>query len=294
MKLSSALLFLVGGVFIASSCNSKGSDKFEKNPNGLEYKYITKGKGKTTPQVGDVGEISVIFKIGDSVLINTNEMNDNKPVTQQFQAPQMKGDLMEGLMMMKAGDSVVFRMNMDTLAARSNQPKPEWAKEGAYAIWEVKMFDFKNAEQVKKAAEEKNSVQIKKDETTILDYFKTNGITNYKKTASGLYYVMHKEGSGDAPANGQQVTVNYTGMDLKGVKFDSNVDPEFKHVEPFTFALGTHQVITGWDEAVPLLKKGGNATFYIPSSLAYGDQGAPPRIEPNAILIFDIELVDFK
>lgn len=294
MKLSSVVLLLAGGVFMASSCNSKDPDKFEKNPNDLEYKYITKGKGKLIPQVGDVGEISVVFKIGDSVLINTNEMNDNKPVTQQLQSPQMKGDLMEGLLMMRAGDSIIFRMPMDTLAARSGQPKPEWAKPGDYATWEVKMFDFKNAEQVKKAAEEKNATQIKKDEATLLEYFKTKGITNYQKTASGLYYVMHKEGSGEAPANGQQVTVNYTGMGLDGVKFDSNVDPEFKHVEPFTFALGTQQVISGWDQAIPLLKKGGSATFYIPSSLAYGSQGAPPRIAPDAILIFDIELVDFK
>lgn len=294
MKLSTGILLLVGGVFISSSCNSKGSDKFEKNPNGLEYKYITKGKGTVTPKVGDVGEISVIFKIGDSVMINTNQMNENKPVTQAFQTPQMKGDLMEGLLMMKAGDSIVFRMNMDTLAARSKQPKPEWAKPGDYASWAVKMFDIKTAEQVKKETVEKNSVQGKKDDATLLAYFKEKGITNFKKTASGLYYVLHKDGVGAAPANGQQVTVNYTGMDLEGKKFDSNVDPEFKHVEPFTFGLGNHQVIAGWDEAVALLKKGGSATFYIPSSLAYGEHGAPPRIEPNAILIFDIELVDFK
>jgi len=292
MKLSSALL--LGGVLFASSCSAKGSDKFETNPNGLEYKYITKGNGTVTPKVGDFGELSVIFKIGDSVLINTNAMNEHKPVSQQFQAPQMKGDLMEGLMIMKAGDSMIFRMNMDTLAARSGQPKPEWAKPGDYATWEVKMFDVKTAEQMEKEATSKQAGQSKIDDEILQEYFKKKGITNFQKTASGLYFVMQKEGTGEAPKEGQQATVNYTGMDLEGKKFDSNVDPEFKHVEPFTFGVGAHQVIAGWDEAVPLLKKGGKATFYIPSHLAYGERGAAPRIEPNAVLIFDIELVDFK
>src|SRR5690349_14579164 len=69
-------------------------------------------------------------------------------------------------------------------------------------------------------------------------------------TASGLQYVDQVIGSGAEPKKGQSVTVNYTGMLTDSTKFDSNVDPKFGHVEPFTFTLGVGQVIKGWDEGL--------------------------------------------
>jgi FKBP-type peptidyl-prolyl cis-trans isomerase FkpA len=273
---------------------TSASAGFIKNPNGLEYKIVKKGTGTVTPNVGDFGEMNLKFKIGDSVLINTYEMNMNKPIVQQIQKGSIKGDVMEGLMTMKAGDSVIFRMLMDTLATRANQPKPEWAKPGDYAIWEVKMINVKTKQQMEAESANKEKVQSQTDDKLIQDFLKGKGITNAKKTASGLYYVVHTEGKGPMPAAGQKVTVNYTGQNLKGEKFDSNVDPAFSHVEPFSFDLGKRSVIKGWDEGVALMNKGTKATFYLPSHLAYGDRGAGAKIPANAILIFDIELLDFK
>jgi len=83
--------------------------------------------------------------------------------------------------------------------------------------------------------------------------------------------------------------VNYTGKLLDGTIFDSNKDPKFGHVQPFSFTLGAGMVIKGWDEGMQLLKLGGRATFYIPSSLAYGPQGSG-SIPPNAVLVFDVEV----
>lgn len=271
-----------------------GDQGFTKSPDGLDYKLVTKGNGTQTPKPGDFGEMHVKFSIGDTVMINTYEMNNMKPVTQQFQAPAMKGDLMTGLMKMKAGDSMVFRMLMDTLAVRAKQPKPAWAKPGDYACWEIKMVSVKTKEQAEHENASKEGAQKTIDDKILLDYFKTKGIKNVKKTASGIYYVVRKPGMGLSPKAGQKVTVNYTGQNLKGEKFDSNVDPSFSHVEPFSFNLGKHSVIKGWDEGVAVMKKGMKATFYIPSSLAYGSNGAGAKIPANAILIFDIELLSFK
>jgi FKBP-type peptidyl-prolyl cis-trans isomerase FkpA len=271
-----------------------GDDGFIKSPDGLDYKLITKGTGTQTPKPGDLAEMHVKFRIGDTVMINTYEMNNQKPVTQQCQAPSMKGDLMEGLMRMKAGDSMVFRMLMDTLATRANQPKPAWAKPGDYAVWEIKMVSVKTKEQAETENAKNESAQLAIDDKILQDYFKSKKIKNVKKMPSGIYYVVQKPGTGVSPKAGQKVSVNYTGQDLKGEKFDSNVDPSFNHVEPFSFDLGKHNVIKGWDEAVAIMKKGMKATFYIPSSLAYGSNGAGGKIPPNAILIFDIELLSFK
>lgn len=113
-----------------------------------------------------------------------------------------------------------------------------------------------------------------------------------QKTPSGLYYVITQQGTGATAKPGQEVTMNYTGKLLSGKVFDSNTDPKFHHVQPFTFVLGTGQVIPGWDIGVQLLNAGSMATFYIPSTLAYGPEGSGKVIPPDAALIFDVELTD--
>jgi FKBP-type peptidyl-prolyl cis-trans isomerase len=85
--------------------------------------------------------------------------------------------------------------------------------------------------------------------------------------------------------------MNYTGKTLDGKMFDSNTDPSKGHVQPFGFTLGVGQVIKGWDEGVQLLNLGSRATFFIPSGLAYGDRGAGAAIPPNAVLMFDVEVL---
>ncbi len=284
-----------GGAQEAKAGNPVQDDKdFIKGPDGLDYKLVTKGTGTITPKPGDMGEMHVRFRIGDTVMINTFEMNHGQPVPQQFQKPTMKGDLMEGLMRMKAGDSTVFRMLMDTLSARAHQPKPAWVKPGDYAVWEVKMVSVKTKEQAEAETKAKEGAQNATDDKLIQAYFKAKGIKNAKKAPSGFYYVVQKPGTGLSPKSGQKVTVNYTGQNMQGEKFDSNVDPAFSHVEPFSFDLGKRSVIKGWDEGVAIMKKGMKATFYFPSSLGYGSQGAGEKIPPNAVLIFDIELLSFK
>jgi FKBP-type peptidyl-prolyl cis-trans isomerase len=120
------------------------------------------------------------------------------------------------------------------------------------------------------------------------------------KTASGLYYTIKEEGSGELPKTGDTIVMNYTGTLLDGTKFDSNEDTAFHHVSPFQFSLGKGQVIKGWDEGVALLKTGAKATLYIPSPMAYGSQarpggGANPKgIPANSILLFDVQLISMK
>jgi len=114
---------------------------------------------------------------------------------------------------------------------------------------------------------------------------------NAIKTASGLYYVIDKQGSGALAKVGQTVTVNYTGTLWNGTKFDSSLD----HGQPFSFPLGQHRVIPGWDEGFGLLRVGTKAKLIIPYKLAYGDQGTPGGpIGPKADLIFDVEMLGVK
>lgn len=108
---------------------------------------------------------------------------------------------------------------------------------------------------------------------------------NVNTTASGLQYVVEKEGTGAQPTAEDEVTVHYTGKLLNGQVFDSSVN----RGEPATFPL--NRVIPGWTEGVQLMKEGAKYTFFIPSDLAYGPQGVPGAIPPHSTLIFDVELI---
>ena len=109
--------------------------------------------------------------------------------------------------------------------------------------------------------------------------------------ANGLKYTDTAVGTGAAATAGHKVTVHYTGWlynnGEKGKKFDSSLD----RGQPFSFGLGAHQVIRGWDEGVAGMKVGGKRTLIIPPELGYGARGAGGVIPPNATLTFDVELL---
>jgi peptidylprolyl isomerase len=106
-------------------------------------------------------------------------------------------------------------------------------------------------------------------------------------TPSGLKYTILKAGKGATPKPGQEVFVHYTGTLTNGKKFDSSRD----RGQPFSFKVGTGQVIPGWDQALSTMKVGDRRKLTIPPKLGYGAAGAGGVIPPNATLIFDVELL---
>ena len=109
-----------------------------------------------------------------------------------------------------------------------------------------------------------------------------------KTTASGLQYEILKAGAGASPAAGDTVAVHYEGRLIDGTVFDSSI----ARGQPAVFQLD--QVIPGWTEGVQLMQPGAKYRFTIPPELGYGARGAGGTIPPNAVLVFDVELLAVK
>ncbi len=105
---------------------------------------------------------------------------------------------------------------------------------------------------------------------------------------NGLQYKIIHEGKGPKPQATSTVTVDYEGKLINGQVFDSS----YARKQPISFAL--NQVIPGWQQGVAMMPMGSTWILYIPSDLAYGDQGVPGTIPPNSALIFKVHLIDIK
>jgi len=108
-----------------------------------------------------------------------------------------------------------------------------------------------------------------------------------KKTATGIRYLIQREGDGASPNPGDRVSVLYVGTVLRGAKFDEQLDP----AHPLVVRVGREEVIAGWDQILPMMKLHEKRVVIIPSELAYGARGRAPNIPRDATLVFEMELV---
>jgi FKBP-type peptidyl-prolyl cis-trans isomerase len=140
--------------------------------------------------------------------------------------------------------------------------------------------------EVQSKMEEKVGQNKKEGDAFLAENKKKEGIVTLK---SGLQYKVLKAGTGPKPKATDTVQTNYRGTLLNGTEFDSS----YKTGKPVEFGVG--DVIKGWTEALQLMPVGSKWQLYIPSDLAYGEQGTPGGpIPPNSTLVFDIELVSIK
>lgn len=278
-------------LFVTTLSSCKTGD-YQSTKSGLQYKvHNSQKKAGKKPVVGDMILIHLVVKTEkDSLLSSSYDpmgMSAGKPIQVEVRKPESQADLMEAFMMLSQGDSATILVNSDSIFS-AGQQRPPFIKEHEHIKYYVKLLEVMNKEEYLKKMQNEQMEQMKKDDALLQKYIQDKGL-NAKKTESGLYYVIEKEGTGEQAVPGKTVSVHYTGTLLDGTKFDSSVD----RGQPFEFVLGQGRVIRGWDEGIALLKKGAKAKLLIPSSMAYGSRAAG-TIPANSPLIFDVELLDVK
>ena len=141
----------------------------------------------------------------------------------------------------------------------------------------MSLFDKLQSNRKTKIDEEKNAGAVFLSENK-----KREGVIGLP---SGIQYEILQQGNGDKPNVRDKIKAHYAGRLLNGKEFDSS----YKRGQPATFQVSA--VIPGWTQALKMMKPGATWELYIPASLAYGDQGAPPVIGPNQALIFKVHLI---
>lgn len=298
----SILLFAASGLLLTACQN------FKKAEGGLEYK-IAKDAGAEKAVSGDLLSVDMVVKTDRDSLLNSTFDAGIPQIVQLYPDSIIKqnpGDPTGLFKLVGEGDSLVFKIDLDSVAAKTQQPKPAFADK--FIIYTIKvqkhfkkgkLTDQQLGEQVTKYFEEQTA-KLKNAETGKVEAFLKNNKLAPKKTASGLQYVVTKEGSGKNAAVGDTVVVNYIGRLTNDKVFDTNqADLAKKHnkfnpqrpYEPLRLHLGVDGVIAGWTEAFQLFNKGSKATLIIPSALAYGERPAG-EIPPYSPLIFDVEVID--
>lgn len=308
-----SLIVLFAAVISLAACKSE-----KKGPGGLLY-TIYSSEGKDKIKEGDYVKVNFIQRNDkDSIVYNSYDVEQAQifPVAKKTYS----GDMNDVLFLFGEGDSVSFKINIDTMLAHTKQQRQEHQKNEKYLNYTVKILKvfskkpnevdsvFQSRARVFFEAEFKAESEKRKlaEEGKIKKYIADNNLKT-KTTASGLHYVITAPGNAQKPVWGDTAMVSYTGKftnkkssGLDNV-FDTTVEAVYKKTmtpNP-TAAFGPRAIplsdgiAKGFVEALQLIGKGGKITIVVPSKLGYGAQGGGP-ILPYSPLVFDIELNDIK
>jgi FKBP-type peptidyl-prolyl cis-trans isomerase len=311
MKIRATIFLSIAAISLLWSCD--GDTK--TTPKGYVFKIIKDGDGKTV-QPGEVIILDMVIVDDNDSAWYDNRKGDYPEMVQIADPVKMESErgISEVFRMLSKGDSIEFTMRAkDLFLFMWKMDTPVGVDPESDFTYRIKCREVFNAEQVqtfvrqrdsihniheqerivreameqRKAEEELaayNKIQIGKDTTIIDTYLKSKNVT-FKRLPSGMRYIVKKTGEGKRPVKGDLVNMKYTGELLDGREFDAG---------EYNFRIGDGGVIEGWDLIARDMQKGSAVTLFIPSTLAYGRGGRGPVIGPDAILVFELELLSIN
>jgi FKBP-type peptidyl-prolyl cis-trans isomerase len=283
---------LVAAIILFASCSQA-----EKAPSGMTYKITHASSNEKLIKNGQILKFNLEYKIKskDSIFMTTaNQMpgyiqyDSAKFATAKYVFQEIVGKL-------RKGDKVEFSLSVDSLVKQGQVPAYDnMFVKGDVILGKLEVVDvFANAEMVNADQLKEEAKYKEKLSKPIKDFLAKNKITA-KETPEGVFVVIKNMGDTTNKVDtSKQVTVNYKGYHLNGEVFDTNIKPGDSTAKPFPVRIFESQVIGGWHYGLLNFAKGGTGTLYIPSYLAYGQQGND-KIKPNECIAFDIEVVDVK
>lgn len=292
------------------SCNTN----YKKTKTGMEYKiYSGKATGANTKgakeyKPGDIVKFNFAFEVERKGKKDTT-LNDSYAMMPQYvpydTTEQILRSPFEPLMYAKVGDSILFRISVDTLVAHQLvQENDVFTKGGfvkgrlsvldAFTSDSLAKLDFDNEVKLYEAKEDARKKTAIVEETKAVEKYLSDHKITATKTPNGAFYVIENEGTGAKLDTNKVAVVKYKGYTFDGNVFDQNIDTTGGHpATPFEVVMGTGSVVPGFEDGLFAFKKGSKGKIFIPASLGYGTR-AMPNLPANSNLVFDVEIVDIK
>ena len=271
---------------------------FITTESGVRYKFLTTHPDAQQVQNGDVLFGTMIISFNGDVTF------DNSSSPDRLLQAGNSYDLNEVLLMMHSGDNVIIEVPADLICktiGRNQMPSQYIPGEGMVVEYKINLQNIVPKGVIEKEKDEFND-KVEKDRMNesalIAKYIASNNI-KISPTLSGLYIIVKKKGNGKVVQTGRTVSIDYVGSLLDGRVFECSIEEVAKQsgiyksqhkYEPFTYTVGNTKLIKGWEEGVNGQPEGSEIMLVIPSSLAYGAQGAGSAIPPYTPLIFDITI----
>lgn len=258
------------------------------------FKYETTNKGGKVAQVGEYAYVAITIKDQNDSTLQEMTEGPNMPMFKIPAEPvigEKSNPIQDLAAVLGVGGKATVFMPVDSL---NNLPANLMAMD--YITYNMEVTKVVTEEEyqaeIQRIKDEQEAAQTEVVDVVNadLEIFKAGTSDLIKTTPEGLKYIMHDEGTGAQGEAGKSASVDYYGVFLDGEMFDNS----YRSGRPFQFTVGRQEAISGWDLAIPLLKEGGNATIYVPYTLAYGEAGRPPVIPAKSDLVFHVALRTVK
>ena len=280
---------------LLQACTGDGG--FTELEGGYSYKLVENVEGKA-PVQGDFMMIDLKSVYGEDSLLIERYAKDGFGLDPLRGTPEK---LKEVLDLCQEGDSVHVKMSLMEYAMLTRMPIAQSMDTTQSVVMQMRIVEVDNEASI---IERRKKAQMAKDEEIIKNYLAEKGLEG-ERSSDGIYHVMKEEGKGPKPQNGQRVAVNYVLRLTDGTLIDTSYedvaraegqwDQRRMPYRPYTFLVGNDNVISGWHLGIPLVNEGGKGTLLLPSHLGYAANVRPGSpIPPNAVLVFDVEVVEIK
>ena len=298
-------------LLVLMSCNTN----YQKSKSGMEYKIFSgkaSGYNKNAPKEiksGNMVKFHMEFSVERKGKTDTiiGETYSAMPQYMTFDtSSQILLSPYEPLLYAKAGDSIVYRISIDSLISKQLvAPNDPIFSAGGFVKGKMSVLDVFTSKDSAKADFDKELKLFEKKEearkkTAIADeskavekYIKDNKFTT-TKTPKGAFVYIEKQGAGPKLDSGKVAVIKYKGYTFDGNVFDHNMDTTGgKTTQPLEVLIGGGQSIEGFEDGLRLFSKGSKGKIFIPATLGYGNR-AMPGLAANSNLVFDIEVLDVK
>lgn len=275
-------------------------DDYEVTPNGYPVVFHRNEAGDT-PKLGEYIYFRMYIRNDDKVIFSTAQ---NKRGTETFKSAQFTltnnpPPQMDAFSIMSPGDSLTLYYQIDTL-----DKKPQGFENSDMVYYDIVLLEIKDQAQQsrynqEKRAEKEAEKQAIRDREPAVEALLKKTIRQYKAgeldmrirtAASGLKYMILELGNG-SPIQTSNYVLNHFMCMMEDERMFGSSYPDG---EPLQVLVGSRTVIPGWETGLRLLKEGSKAVFFVPPALAYGAEGVPGQVPPNAELIFYVDVAEVR